>query len=112
MTLGTFFLPSFPPSLPPPLAVGDVDTVSPLPPSLPPSHRHLVGGMTNELDGTWVSGFFDKNSFIETLAGWAKTVVVGRARLGGIPCGVIITETRTAEATTPADPADSSSQER
>ncbi|GAB5037312.1 biotin carboxylase, partial [Nannochloropsis oceanica] len=74
--------------------------------------RHLVGGMTNELDGTWVSGFFDKNSFIETLAGWAKTVVVGRARLGGIPCGVIITETRTAEATTPADPADSSSQER
>ena len=85
-----------------------MDIVSPL----PPFPSHLVGGMTNELDGTWVSGFFDKNSFIETLAGWAKTVVVGRARLGGIPCGVIITETRTAEATTPADPADSSSQER
>lgn len=53
-----------------------------------------------------------QGSFTETLAGWAKTVVVGRARLGGIPCGVIITETRMAEATTPADPADSSSQER
>jgi acetyl-CoA carboxylase/biotin carboxylase 1 len=74
--------------------------------------RHLVGGTVNELDGTWISGFFDRGSFTETLAGWAKTVVVGRARLGGIPIGVIITETRTAEATTPADPADSSSMER
>jgi len=74
--------------------------------------RHLVGGTVNEIDGTWVSGFCDKGSFVETLAGWAKTVVVGRARLGGIPLGIIITETRTAEATTPADPADSSSTER
>ena len=58
------------------------------PPTHPPIHphsftpqkgiaydpRHLVGGTTNELDGTWVSGFFDKGSFMETLAGWAKTV--------------------------------------
>jgi acetyl-CoA carboxylase / biotin carboxylase 1 len=29
-------------------------------------------------------GFFDKNSFQETLGGWAKGVVVGRARLGGL----------------------------
>ena len=57
-------------------------------------------------------GFCDKGSFIETLAGWAKTVVVGRARLGGIPIGVIITENRTAEATKPADPADATSQEK
>jgi acetyl-CoA carboxylase carboxyltransferase component len=55
---------------------------------------------------------YRQGSFMETLAGWAKTVVVGRARLGGIPIGVIITETRTAEATTPADPADSSSTVR
>lgn len=50
--------------------------------------------------------FFDKGSFTETLAGWAKSVVVGRARLGGIPMGVIATENRTAEAIKPADPAD------
>lgn len=60
----------------------------------------------------WTSGFFDKDSFVETLAGWAKTVVVGRARLGGIPMGVILTENRTAEALKPADPADASSAEK
>lgn len=29
------------------------------------------------------TGLFDEGSFVETLTGWAKTVVVGRARLGG-----------------------------
>ena len=52
------------------------------------------------------------DSFIETLSGWAKTVVVGRGRLGGIPIGVIVTENRTAEATKPADPADATSREK
>lgn len=64
----------------------------------------LAGGDDDE--GKWQSGFFDKGSFKETLAGWAKTVVVGRGRLGGIPMGVVITENRTAENIKPADPAD------
>lgn len=64
----------------------------------------LAGGEDDK--GNWQSGFFDKDSFKETLAGWAKTVVVGRARLGGIPMGVVITENRTAENVKPADPAD------
>jgi acetyl-CoA carboxylase / biotin carboxylase 1 len=67
--------------------------------------RSLIAGGDDD-NGVWQSGFFDKGSFTETLAGWAKTVVVGRARLGGIPMGVIITENRTAEAVKPADPAD------
>ena len=67
--------------------------------------RFLITGKTNE-DGNWLSGFFDKGSFVETLAGWANAVVVGRARLGGIPMGVIATENRTSEAIIPADPAD------
>ncbi len=67
--------------------------------------RYLMTGKENE-DGEWLSGFFDKGSFVESLSGWAKSVVVGRARLGGIPMGVIATENRTAEATKPADPAD------
>eukprot|EP00924_Labyrinthula_sp_SR-Ha-C_P016633 snap_masked-scaffold_6-processed-gene-10.9-mRNA-1 protein AED:0.05 eAED:0.05 QI:0/-1/0/1/-1/1/1/0/2208 len=58
-----------------------------------------------------LTGFCDKNSFKEYLAGWAKTVIVGRGRLGGIPHGVIITETRTMEKTSPADPAAPASQE-
>ncbi len=50
-------------------------------------------------------GFFDKDSFVETLGNWAKTVVTGRARLGGIPCGVVAVETRSVECVHPADPA-------
>jgi acetyl-CoA carboxylase / biotin carboxylase 1 len=72
---------------------------------IPYDPRHLLAGTLDD-SGMWQSGFFDRGSFHETLAGWAKTVVVGRARLGGIPMGVIITENRTAEAIKPADPAD------
>ena len=64
----------------------------------------LAGGEDDS--GKWLSGFFDRGSFTEYLAGWAKTVVIGRARLGGFPMGVIITENRTAENIKPADPAD------
>jgi len=67
--------------------------------------RFLLRGCENDR-GEWLSGFFDKGSFTETLAGWAKTVIVGRARLGGIPMGVVITENRTSENVKPADPAD------
>lgn len=72
---------------------------------VPYDPRHLLAGGDDDA-GVWQSGFFDKGSFTETLAGWAKSVIVGRARLGGIPMGVVITENRTAEAIKPADPAD------
>ena len=72
---------------------------------VPYDPRMLLAGGEDD-NGSWQSGFFDKDSFTETLAGWAKTVVVGRARLGGIPMGVVITENRTAENIKPADPAD------
>ncbi len=72
---------------------------------IPYDPRFLMTG-TEDDNGKWMSGFFDKDSFVETLSGWAKSVVVGRARLGGIPMGVIATENRTAEAIKPADPAD------
>eukprot|EP00603_Paraphysomonas_imperforata_P004269 CAMPEP_0114418674 /NCGR_PEP_ID=MMETSP0103-20121206/3623_1 /TAXON_ID=37642 ORGANISM="Paraphysomonas imperforata, Strain PA2" /NCGR_SAMPLE_ID=MMETSP0103 /ASSEMBLY_ACC=CAM_ASM_000201 /LENGTH=2325 /DNA_ID=CAMNT_0001587049 /DNA_START=49 /DNA_END=7026 /DNA_ORIENTATION=+ len=76
--------------------------------------RFLLNGTTSIVNGqeVWESGFCDRGSFIEVLSDWAKTVVVGRARLGGIPLGVICTESRTAEAFIPADPADSTSQEK
>lgn len=51
-------------------------------------------------------------SFTETLAGWAEAVVTGRARLGGIPVGIVATEGRMREKNCPADPADMSSHER
>ncbi len=56
-------------------------------------------------------GFFDEGSFKEYLAGWGKSVVVGRGRLGGIPMGAIAVETRLVEQVVPADPADPNSRE-
>ena len=74
--------------------------------------RFLVAGCRSDKDGSWQSGLFDRGSWTETLGGWAKSVVVGRARLGGVPVGVVITEGRTSECVHPADPADESSVER
>ena len=75
--------------------------------SYPSSPSHVLIILTAE----WQGGFLDRDSFMETLAGWGKTVVTGRARLGGIPVGVIAVETQTTERVVPADPADCRSQE-
>jgi acetyl-CoA carboxylase/biotin carboxylase 1 len=72
--------------------------------------RHLIAGQETE-DG-FLSGLFDKDSFRESLGGWARTVVTGRARLGGIPVGVIGVETRSVENVSPADPANPDSIEQ
>mmetsp|Transcript_985 Transcript_985/g.1280 ORF Transcript_985/g.1280 Transcript_985/m.1280 type:complete len:2367 (-) Transcript_985:92-7192(-) len=72
---------------------------------VPYDPRLLITGEVDGDDG-WAGGLFDRYSFTESLTGWAKSVVVGRARLGGIPMGVIITENRTVESIRPADPAD------
>ena len=72
--------------------------------------RWLIVGKEDE-EG-FLSGLFDKDSFQESLGGWARTVVVGRARLGGIPIGVIGVETRSVENVTPADPANPDSIEQ
>lgn len=47
---------------------------------------------------------------MEIMQPWAQTVVCGRARLGGIPVGVIAVETRTVEIDIPADPANLDSE--
>lgn len=72
--------------------------------------RWLIAGKQDE-EG-FLPGLFDKDSFQETLSGWARTVVVGRARLGGIPVGVIGVETRSVENVIPADPANPDSTEQ
>lgn len=72
--------------------------------------RHMLAGTTAP-DGSWISGFFDQSSFTEYLAEWGKSVVVGRARLGGVPMGVIAVETRVVEQRIPADPANPNSRE-
>ena len=72
--------------------------------------RWLISGKHD--DEGYLSGLFDKDSFEESLGGWARTVVCGRARLGGIPMGVIAVESRTVENVTPADPANPDSIEQ
>lgn len=62
--------------------------------------------------GKWLGGIFDKNSFVETLDGWARTVVTGRAKLGGIPVGIVAVETQTVMQIIPADPGQLDSHER
>ncbi|KAL2653562.1 hypothetical protein R1flu_021690 [Riccia fluitans] len=65
-----------------------------------------------EVNGKWLGGIFDKGSFVETLEGWAQTVVTGRARLGGIPVGIVAVETATVMQTIPADPGQPDTHER
>ena len=72
--------------------------------------RHMLAGVTNQ-DGTFTSGFFDRDSFKEYLGGWGKSVVTGRARLGGVNVGVIAVETRLVEQRIPADPGNPESRE-
>ena len=72
--------------------------------------RYFIAGQYTD-ENVWIPGMFDKGSFVETLPGWAQTVIVGRARLGGIAAGVISVETRTMQRTILADPANPESKE-
>uniref|UniRef100_A0A8C4UAA5 acetyl-CoA carboxylase n=1 Tax=Falco tinnunculus TaxID=100819 RepID=A0A8C4UAA5_FALTI len=82
-----------------------------VPSKVPYDPRWMLAGRPHPtLKGTWQSGFFDQGSFLEIMRPWAQTVVVGRARLGGLPVGVIAVETRTVEVTIPADPANPESE--
>ncbi|KAJ3673764.1 hypothetical protein LUZ60_005756 [Juncus effusus] len=73
--------------------------------------RAAICGVKDE-GGNWLGGIFDRDSFVETLEGWAKTVITGRAKLGGIPVGVIAVETQTVMQAIPADPGQPDSHER
>lgn len=82
-----------------------------LPTKTPYDPRWLLTGRANPTNpADWESGFMDFGSFDEIMRPWAQTVVAGRARLGGIPVGVICVETRTVELNLPADPANLDSE--
>ncbi|XP_075875662.1 acetyl-CoA carboxylase isoform X1 [Nelusetta ayraudi] len=84
-----------------------------IPTKAPYDPRWMLAGRSHPtVRGTWQSGFFDHGSFMEIMESWAQTVVVGRARLGGIPLGVIAVETRSVELTIPADPANLDSESK
>uniref|UniRef100_A0A0A9YFN2 Acetyl-CoA carboxylase n=3 Tax=Lygus hesperus TaxID=30085 RepID=A0A0A9YFN2_LYGHE len=97
------------PILPP---VDPIDReVTYMPTKTPYDPRWMLEGRQNPSNpDTWESGFFDHGSWDEIMRPWAQTVVTGRARLGGIPVGVIAVETRTVEVIFPADPANPDSE--
>eukprot|EP01063_Lacrimia_lanifica_P030325 TRINITY_DN480_c0_g1_i10.p1 TRINITY_DN480_c0_g1~~TRINITY_DN480_c0_g1_i10.p1 ORF type:complete len:2208 (+),score=1258.07 TRINITY_DN480_c0_g1_i10:92-6715(+) len=81
----------------------DRDVVLSVEKSTPYDVRSIIAGQEGS------EGLFDNGSFQEAQSEWAKTVVVGRAKLGGMPMGVIGVETRALNKFNPADPADPSS---
>uniref|UniRef100_A0A8C9TV64 acetyl-CoA carboxylase n=1 Tax=Scleropages formosus TaxID=113540 RepID=A0A8C9TV64_SCLFO len=82
-----------------------------VPTKAPYDPRWMLAGRPNpNPKGPWISGFFDHGSFMEIMQPWAQSVVVGRARLGGIPTGVVAVETRSVELSIPADPANLDSE--
>ena len=106
------FVPRVKDAPPPCLAATDpVDRpVEFVPSKAPYDPRHMLAGAPGA-DGRFLPGFLDAGSFAEYLAGWGKSVVTGRGRLGGIPVGVIAVETRLSEQRVPADPANPDSHE-
>ena len=75
--------------------------------------RAAIAGKKKSEDSTEkMLGMFDDGEWSELQAGWAKTVVTGHARLGGIPVGVVAVEVDTVSMNIPADPGDASSSEK
>ncbi|XP_071442085.1 acetyl-CoA carboxylase isoform X1 [Hetaerina americana] len=99
-----------PPPIMPPLDPVDRE-IGYYPTKAPYDPRWMLAGRPLPSDDSkWESGFFDQGSFDEIMQPWAQTVICGRARLGGIPVGVIAVETRTVELNLPADPANLDSE--
>ncbi|KAK9270500.1 hypothetical protein L1049_026080 [Liquidambar formosana] len=104
----------------PPYVGGPLPILSPLDPPerpveyLPENSCDPRAAVCGALDssGKWLGGIFDRDSFVETLEGWARTVVTGRAKLGGIPVGIVAVETQTVMQVIPADPGQLDSHER
>jgi biotin carboxylase/acetyl-CoA carboxylase carboxyltransferase component len=87
-----------------------------VPTSFPFDPRELFTGAASRdaatgKPGTWMDGFADCGSFVETMGGWARSVVTGRATLGGLPVGLIVPEYRLTTSVIPPDPADENSVE-
>lgn len=73
--------------------------------------RDAINGVVDN-NRKWLGGMFDKDSFIETLEGWARTAVTGLAKLGGIPAGIIAFERQPVMQVIPVDPGQLDSHER
>ncbi|KAK9790754.1 hypothetical protein WJX73_002279 [Symbiochloris irregularis] len=74
--------------------------------------RAAIAGREATDSEPWLSGLFDRGTWQESHAGWAQSVVTGRARLGGIAVGIVATETSSTMLSIPADPGAPDTSER
>ncbi|ULT84449.1 hypothetical protein L3Y34_013254 [Caenorhabditis briggsae] len=72
--------------------------------------QYDVRDLIDSKDLTNKVGICDTMSFDEICGDWAKSIVAGRARLCGIPIGIVASEFRNFTTTVPADPALEGSQ--
>ena len=79
------------------------------PPGAKLNPRAAIEGGRDSPGDAWAPGLFDRDSWTELQSGWARTVITGLARLGGLPVGVVSVETNTVNVDVPADPGDASS---
>lgn len=80
------------------------------PPSKDSDPRFMLTGHQDPTTLQFLDGLFDKGSFEEIKPEWGKTIITGRARLGGVSVGIIAVETRSVVTEIPADPAAPDSQ--
>ena len=86
-----------------------------LPPKLITDTRIKNNPFSTDLEASIFSvnydGLLDRNSFMETCGGWAKTIIIGRGRLMGNSLGIITSNVISKESYIPADPANEESRE-
>ncbi|KAK6024222.1 carboxyl transferase domain protein [Ostertagia ostertagi] len=75
-----------------------------------PNKPYDIRQLIDSRDSEHTRGICDSNSFDEIMNEWAKTIIAGRARICGIPIGVVSSELRNVMSVNPADPASPNSQ--
>merc|ERR1712147_469608 len=65
----------------------DVSYGADAPPGAKLNPRAAIEGGRDSPGDEWAPGLFDKDSWTELQSGWARTVITGLARLGGLPVG-------------------------
>ncbi|WKY14248.1 hypothetical protein Q1695_000077 [Nippostrongylus brasiliensis] len=78
--------------------------------TIEPNKPYDIRTLIDSRDSEHLRGICDSNSFDEIMNDWAKTIIAGRARICGIPIGVISSELRNVMSVNPADPASPNSQ--
>ncbi|KJH43390.1 carboxyl transferase domain protein [Dictyocaulus viviparus] len=78
--------------------------------TIEPNKPYDIRRLIDSRDSQDIRGICDSNSFDEIMNDWAKTIIAGRARICGLPIGVVSSELRNVTSINPADPASPNSQ--